>query len=232
MEELQPEPDTETFDNPETTPAPKHKKEKPGQPNPASHVPYHTTGDEDTGNDDTTQENTDNEDLKQPETSSKVSDTDTGLQPVEDDLSQESLQDPKVRSKILDIVALVAAAAVVGVGLIGFWLLFFCRRRRVIGTVMNVDGEAMEGVRVVLGEKECITGHDGKFIFSVFGRGSHNLCVFGQSGDIVLTMDIFTDTGEDGDTFTVIQDETIRTDSHREGRKYFVDVVLAEDITE
>lgn len=66
-----------------------------------------------------------------------------------------------------------------------------------IGTVMDVDGEAMEGVRVVLNEKECITGHDGEFVFSGLGRGNHNLCIFGQSGKIVLTMDIFTDTRED-----------------------------------
>lgn len=96
-----------------------------------------------------------------------------------------------------------------------------------IGTVMDVDGNGIEGIRVLLDGRELVTNSRGEFRFNGMRRGNHNLCIFDGREAVALTMDIFTDAAEDREIFTVLEDNTVRTEAHREGKKYFVDVVMA-----
>lgn len=50
-----------------------------------------------------------------------------------------------------------------------------------------------------------------------------------MTGDVALTMDIVMDAKEDKEAFIIIEDGTIKTDAHREGKRYFVDVVLEDE---
>ena len=145
------------------------------------------------------------------------------------------MQEPEVNpaglskeGRRMDKLLPVAAAVAVGAGGSGgFCFFWFFRRRRVIGTVMDVDGNGMEGIRVLLDGRRLETNSRGEFRFHGMRRGNHSLCIFDGREKEVLVMDIFTDAAEDREIFTVLEDDTVRTDAHRESKKYFVDVVMA-----
>lgn len=131
----------------------------------------------------------------------------------------------------MDRLLPVAAAVAVGTGGSGgFCFFWFFRRRRVAGIVMDVDGNGMEGICVLLDDRKIVTNQRGEFRFHGMRRGNHKFCVFDSREKAVLVMDLFTDAAEDREIFTVLEDDTVRTDAHREGKRYFVDVVMAKGI--
>lgn len=157
-------------------------------------------------------------------------------EPVEDVIipvkrpAEEAVQ-PTEKSFPVVPVAVSALVGVSGAGGLGF--LFLYRRRKVRGALVNVDGEALDGLTVSLDGRETVTDEKGRFTFRGMARGNHDLCMYDGSGKLVLCLGIcangiLTDSGEDEDVFTVRKDSTLNMTAHREGKNYLIDAVIVD----
>lgn len=107
-----------------------------------------------------------------------------------------------------------------GSGVVYFW---FWRRRRVTGTVSNVDGKAVKGMLVTLDDRETFTNDAGAFVIRGMRRGNHALCVTDdEDGRVLLDMNICAEGKEDEEIFTVLRNSCVRVDTHKEGKTYMV----------
>lgn len=127
----------------------------------------------------------------------------------------------------LFVVLPVVVSLLVGVGnSTGIFLLFFLRRRKVFGRVVDAEGEAVEGISVTLDDKETFTDEKGAYVFKGMNRGNHDLCIFNLSGNPVLSLNICTGSGDDEEVFTILEDSCVSVDAHKEGKNYLVDAVI------
>lgn len=94
---------------------------------------------------------------------------------------------------------------------------------------MDVDGDAIGGICVQLDGRKTVSNEKGEFAIYGVRRGCHNLSILYPVGKEVLSMEILMDEAGDREPFYIVKDETIKTDVHREGKRYFVEVVLLDE---
>ena len=143
----------------------------------------------------------------------------------------EEIVIPKVeeeKKEPLPVLPVVVSLLVGLSGSSGALFLFFLRRRKVTGTIVDADGERIEGIRVMLDDREAFTNEKGEFVFRGMKRGNHDFCVYRSSDCIVLSMSICTEKSEDSEVFTILKDSCLNVDTHKEGKNYLIDVVMAE----
>lgn len=126
------------------------------------------------------------------------------------------------------VASIVAAIIIALGGGCGACFLFFSRRRKLRGTVVDADGLPMRGLRVTLDDKEAYTDERGNVVFRGIKRGNHDLCIYRLSGNMVLHMNICTECAEDSEIFTTLADSCLSVDAHRDGKNYLIDVAIAE----
>ena len=139
----------------------------------------------------------------------------------------EEDKDKEVKTRFL--VAPIVAAILVGLGGgCGACFLFFSRRRKLRGMVVDADGLPIRELRVTLDDKETFTDECGNFVFRGMKRGNHDLCIYRLSGNMVLHMNICTECAEDSEIFTILVDSCLSVDAHKDGKNYLIDVAIAE----
>lgn len=125
----------------------------------------------------------------------------------------------------IPLIAVAVAVAVSGVCMP--ILLLIWSRRRVRGTILDENGEAVEGLRVTLSGKEDLeTRTDDKgFIFKRVKNDNLLLTVYGQDDATVLfSCEIYTDTKDEDEIFVVLEDATQNVITDRHWRTYTVDI--------
>lgn len=156
--------------------------------------------------------------------------TEDGEPPVSEEKDTEDGEEGEQNENTIPVLPVVVSL-VVGLGSGGgVFFLFFFRRRKLIGTITDVDGEAVEGIRATLDEKETFSNEKGKYTFKGMRRGNHDLCIYNSDGSIILSISICSNSGADEEVFTILKDSCVNLDTHREGKNYLVDAVIANEI--
>lgn len=143
---------------------------------------------------------------------------------MEENDTVEEDKDDKLFVVLLVVVSLLVA---VGSGT-GIFLLFFLRRWKVFGRVVDTDGEAVEGICVTLDGRETFTNEKGAYAFKGMKRGNHDLCIFDLSDNPVLSLNIYTGSVDDEEVFTILENSSVSVDAHKEGKNYLVDAVITK----